>query len=96
MHVISEKALREFWATYPDAEAPLRAWHRIVEHSTWQNFADLRATYASADQVGKFTIFNIGGNKYRLIAHIHFNRQKVFVRHVLPHKQYTAGAWKEE
>lgn len=96
MHVISEKALRTFWEQYPDAEGPLRAWHRVVEHSTWRNFADLRAIYASADLVGKFTVFNIGGNKYRLIAHIHFNRQKVYVRQVLTHKKYTVADWKEE
>lgn len=95
MHVISEKALREFWANHPDAEIPLQAWHRVAEHAEWEKFADVRAVYPSADQVGKFTVFNIGGNKYRLIAAIHFNRGKLYVRHVLTHEEYDRGDWKE-
>ena len=55
-----------------------------------------RGGYPHADQVGKFTVFNIGGNKYRLIAVIHYNRGKVFVRHVLTHAEYDEGNWKED
>ncbi|MBY0526362.1 MAG: type II toxin-antitoxin system HigB family toxin [Gemmataceae bacterium] len=91
MHVISERALRLFWARHPAAEVALRAWHRVVEHSEWRSFADVRATYASADQVGKLVVFNLGGNKYRLIAHVHFNRARVYVRHVLTHAEYNRG-----
>jgi mRNA interferase HigB len=94
MHVISLKKLRTFWEGHPDAESALRSWHRQVEQASWGSFADVRATYRSADQVGKFTVFNIGGNKYRLIAAIHYNRGKVYVRHVLTHAEYDAGAWK--
>jgi mRNA interferase HigB len=94
MHVISERALREFWATHPDAESPIRSWIKVVEQAEWRQFADVRRSLNSADQVGKFTVFNIGGNKYRLIACIHYNRGKVFVRHVLTHAEYDRGAWK--
>ena len=55
---------------------------------------ELRATFPSADTVGDLIVFNIGGNKYRLIASIHFNRGKVYVRHVLTHREYDRGAWK--
>lgn len=96
MHVISKKALHDFWVVHTDAESPLRAWHRNVKQSTWENCADVRSSYPNADQVGKFTVFNIGGNKYRLIAVIHFNRQKVYVRHVLTHRAYDKGDWKED
>ncbi|HEY1379404.1 MAG TPA: type II toxin-antitoxin system HigB family toxin [Gemmataceae bacterium] len=96
MHVISLKRLREFWSEYPDAEEPLRAWHRIVEAADWQTFADVREVYRSADLVGKFVVFNIGGNKYRLVAAIHFNRGKVFIRHVLTHKEYDSEKWKDD
>jgi mRNA interferase HigB len=95
MHVISRKRLREFWKLHPRAEGPLRAWHRVARHEEWESFADVRAFFPHADQVGKLTVFNIGGNKYRLIAAIHFNRGKVFVRHVLTHAQYDRGEWKE-
>ena len=96
MHVISEKLLRDFWADYPDAETPLRSWHREAEHAEWEKFSDVRDHYPSADQVGKFTVFNIGGNKYRLIAAIHFNRGKLYVRKVLTHQEYDKGEWKND
>jgi len=61
----------------------------------WANFADVRSGFPSADQVGKLTVFNISGNKYRLIAAIHFNRSIVYVRAVLTHDEYDQGTWKE-
>jgi len=94
MHVISEKKLREFWEIWPQSEEPLRAWHRVAEHSTWECFADVRNAYAHADQVGRCTVFNIGGNKFRLVVVIHFNRGKVYVRHVMTHEEYNEGKWK--
>ena len=96
MHVISMKPLREFWAVHPDAERPLRQWFRTATKTTWRLFAEVRATYAAADQVGRFTVFNIGGNRYRLIAVIHYNRAKLFVRQVLTHKEYDLGKWKSD
>jgi mRNA interferase HigB len=96
MHVISKKRLREFWAVHPDAERPLRRWYKTVEKADWLSFADVRATYRHADQVGKLIVFNIAGNKYRLIAAIHFNRSKVYVRNVLTHVEYDRGDWKED
>jgi mRNA interferase HigB len=59
------------------------------------SFAELRETFPSADMVGDLTVFNIGGNKYRLIASIHFKRHKVYVRHVLTHAEYDQGDWKK-
>jgi mRNA interferase HigB len=94
MRVISRKALRVFCTEHPEAESPLEAWYRVAKHAEWKTFADVRSVYASADQVGKFTVFNIGGNKYRLIAVIHFDGGRVYVRHVLTHKEYDDGDWK--
>jgi mRNA interferase HigB len=96
MHVISKKKLREFWKLYPKAQSPLEDWYRTARAAEWESFSDVRTTRADADQVDRFTVFNIGGNKYRLIAVIHFNRDKVFVRHVLTHAEYDEGKWKEE
>ena len=87
--------LREFWATHPDAEGPLRSWYRVVKQARWLRFTDVRAFYRSADHVGKFTVFNIAGNKYRLITVIHFNTGWVYVRQVLTHADYTRMRWKE-
>ncbi len=96
MHVISEKKLRAFWELHLDAKSPLIARLREAEHAEWESFADVRERFPSADQVGKFTVFNIGGNKYRLIAVIHFNRGKVYVRHVLTHADYDKEGWKDD
>ena len=96
MHVISLKKLRDFWTKWPEAEEPLRAWHRVAERSMWENFAGIRELYPHADQVGRCTVFNIGGNKFRLVVVIHFNRGKVYVRHVMTHNEYDRGSWKEE
>ncbi len=96
MHVISKKKLREFWEEHPRSKAALEAWYQVAEHAEWESFAGVRKTFNTADQVGKFTVFDIGGNKYRLIAVIHFNRGKLYVRHVLTHANYDEGKWKNE
>ena len=94
MHVITRKALVEFWTRHPDSREALARWHKIVEKSSYQSFAELRLTFPSADIVGQYTVFNIGGNKVRLIASIHYDRGRVYVRHVLTHEEYDRGIWK--
>jgi mRNA interferase HigB len=96
MHLISRKKLREVWAVDRELEEPLRAWIRIVEGAEWRRFGDVRATINSADQVDRFTVFNILGNRFRLICVIHYNRGKVYIRHVLSHAEYDRGGWKRE
>jgi mRNA interferase HigB len=95
MHVISRKTLKQFWERYPDSQTPLARWYKVIERSEFATFADLRKTFPSADKVGDLIVFNIAGNKYRLIASIHFNRSKVYIRHVLTHSEYDKGAWKQ-
>ena len=94
MHVISRKTLRQFWAQYPDSERALIRWFKIMQRQDFTNLETLRATFPTADKVADFIVFNIGGNKYRLITAIHFNRRKVYIRHVLTHQEYAQGAWK--
>jgi mRNA interferase HigB len=94
MHVISRKMLRQFWELHPDSESALARWFKIMAHQEFTNFETLRATFPSADKVGDLIVFNIGGNKYRLIAAVHFNRHKVYIRHMLTHDDYDRGAWK--
>jgi mRNA interferase HigB len=95
MHIISRKALQQFGEQYPDSESSLLRWYKIVARTDFATFADLRQTFPSADKVGDLVVFNIAGNKYRLIASIHFNRGKVYIRHVLTHSEYDRGAWKK-
>ena len=96
MRVISEKKLREFWTRHPNAESSLRNWIKVVRVERWTGFADVRSTFGTVDRVGDRLIFNIGGNKYRLIAVPHYNRGKLFIRHVMTHAEYMRGAWKAE
>ena len=91
MHVISRKKLVEFWTKHPAAESPLRVWFRRVRRAQWTTFAELRATFPTADQVRRMIVINIGGNRFRLIAASHFNRGKVYIRHVLTHADYDRG-----
>ena len=95
MRLITRRRLLEFSETYSDAAEPLERWYRIMKHGEFSSFAELRKVFPSADKVGTLTIFNIGGNKYRLIVAIHYNRQIVYIRHVLTHKDYDKEKWKE-
>lgn len=95
MHVISRKALRQFWEQHPDSQTAFARWFKIMQHTDFQSFSELRATFPTADKVEEWIVFNIGGNKYRLITSIHFNRSKVYIRHVLTHREYDKGAWKK-
>jgi mRNA interferase HigB len=94
MHVITRKRLNEFAEQYPDTLNALAHWYRLMKRGRFRSFAQLRETFPSADIVGKFTVFNIGGNKVRLIAALHYNRQKVYIRAVLTHREYDTGTWK--
>jgi mRNA interferase HigB len=96
MHIISKKKLREFWEEHSRAKSALEAWYQVVKNAESESFADVRQTFNTADQVDRFTVFDIGGNKYRLIAAIHFNRGKLYVRHVLTHAEYDEKKWKDE
>jgi mRNA interferase HigB len=94
MHLIARKTLRAFWQQHPDSKTALERWSQIIEKNSFKSFGQLRETFPSADRIGKLIVFNIGGNKYRLIAAIHFNRQKVYIRHILTHTEYNQDNWK--
>ena len=96
MRVISRRRLREFWQQYPDAEKPLQAWYKTCEKTDFENFAHLKQFCGTADKVGKFTVFDIGGDKYRLIATVHYTYRKIYIRAVLTHKEYDRNHWKKE
>ncbi|HEY4034630.1 MAG TPA: type II toxin-antitoxin system HigB family toxin [Ktedonobacteraceae bacterium] len=94
MHVITKSALVRFWTKHPDAEGPLQTWFRTMKKGVFADFTSLRAIFASADYVDDLTVFNIGGNKYRLIADIRYDRQKIYILHVLTHAEYNRNNWK--
>lgn len=94
MKLISNRALREFALIHPDAEQPLQDWRRIIEKNGFEHFAALKRAFNSVDKVDELMVFNIGGNKYRLVAFVQFARQVVYVKTVLTHAEYDKGGWK--
>lgn len=89
MRVVSRKPLREFAVRHPPAKAPLEAWYAEARRADGASFAEVKATYGSADVVaGNRVIFNIGGNKYRLVAKIAYRCRTVYVRFVGTHAEY--------
>jgi mRNA interferase HigB len=100
MRIISRKRLRDFAQRNPDAAEPLEKWYRLFRAATWQNLQEVRRVYPHADTVtvasgNTVTVFNIRGNKYRLIAAIHYNRQRVYVLRLLRHAEYSKNFWKD-
>jgi mRNA interferase HigB len=100
MRVISKSRLRQFWEQIgcADAEGPLRAWYTHVNNKavTWQAWADVKADFATASIVGNCVVFNIGGNKFRLITRVLYPSQKVFILKTMTHEEYDENKWKEE
>jgi len=95
MHVITRKRLLEFSKKHPDYATSLESWYRIVKHTNFNTFEELCHTFPNADKVRKLTVFNIGGNKVRLIAAIHYNTHRIYIRQFLMHAEYDRGDWKE-
>jgi mRNA interferase HigB len=100
VRVISKARLRQFWDSpgHVDAEGPLRAWYIHVSNKTiaWKSWGDVKAAFSTVSTVGNCAVFNIGGNKYRLITRIICSSQKVFVLKVMTHAEYDKEKWKEE
>ncbi|MBW1803884.1 MAG: type II toxin-antitoxin system HigB family toxin [Deltaproteobacteria bacterium] len=95
MHIVTRKRLLEFGKKHPDCSTALESWYRIVKRTNFNSFNDLRQTFPGADIVGNLTVFNIGGNKARLIAAIHYNTHRIYIRHILTHEEYDRGSWRE-
>jgi mRNA interferase HigB len=94
VRVISRRRLVEFWAAHADAESSLKTWFAVARKAKWQRLVDVQRTFASADAVGDFTVFNIKGNRYRLIAKIEYRLQIIFIKCILTHAEYDKDKWK--
>lgn len=95
LHVISRKKLLEAVARYPELAASLDAWYRVAKSASWSSLMDVRRQLATADAAGRYTVFNIKGNAYRLIAEIYYESRVVLVRAVLTHAEYDKEGWKK-
>lgn len=100
MLVISKARLKQFWLSrdHGDAEGPLRAWYVHVSNKSvdWSSWADVKQDFATASLVGSCVVFNIGGNKYRLITRVLYPSHKVLILKVMNHREYDENKWKED
>jgi mRNA interferase HigB len=91
MRIISRKTLRDFWEklNYADSEQPLKSWFKIASEADWATPADIKEQFGSASFVGNNrVVFNIGGNKYRLVVAVNYPYRIMYIRFVGTHKQY--------
>ena len=96
MRVISRRTLLSFAEKHKDAAVALEKWRKMAEKAKWQNPEDLKKQFAAVDIVGKFTVFDIKGNQYRLIVDIQYQKQIIFIKYVLTHKEYDRDKWKRD
>jgi len=94
MYIITHRRLLEAADQHQNCATALDQWYRLVKKTEVQNFSELRQLFRSVDKVGELYVFNVGGNKLRIIAAIHFNRQKLYIRAVLTHLEYDQEDWK--
>ena len=97
MNVISRPAIREAQRRHPDAADWLENWWQVAKTTQWESVGHVRATYASADQIGRCLVFNVHGNRYRLIVGVRYARGDrggtLFIKHLLTHAEYNKGRW---
>jgi mRNA interferase HigB len=96
MHLIAISRLRAASAQFPAVSTQIEDWYEVVAAATWQNLLDVQQTYASAEAVGNFTVFNIKGNRYRLIVYINYLKQVVYFKYFLTHAEYDKDNWKDD
>lgn len=101
MRIITKTRLKQFWGRYPQASTPLEDWYRVALRARWESLEDIRRIFPSADLAkvksgGTVTIFNIGGNKYRLVAAVHYRSQRIYILNIMTHDEYGLGVWKEK
>ena len=92
--MISKPAILKFSQKHPDALVPLMNWYRITRKANWNSLAEVREDFGHADVVRRWTVFNIHGNDYRLIARVNYETKRVFILHILSHAEYAKGDWK--
>jgi mRNA interferase HigB len=99
MRIIKPATVKGWASRHGDAGAALERWMTLIEDAEWKNLTEMRAVIPSADEVTvasgrRVAVFNIGGNKYRLIAAVHYNTQIVYVLLFMTHAEYNKDKWK--
>ncbi|MDQ3200856.1 MAG: type II toxin-antitoxin system HigB family toxin [Pseudomonadota bacterium] len=95
MRVFTAKRIWDAKGKWPNTAAALDQWYRLVKRNNPCDFAAMKSLFSSTDKVGEFHVFDIGGNKLRLIAFVRYRSQKLYIKYVLDHGEYERGKWKE-
>ena len=95
MRVISKRPIREFCELHPESKPTMEEWFRKMEQLTVASFPELRKSFNSADYVDGYTLFNVGGNKYRVVTVIHYDKQRIYIRQVMTHAEYDRNHWRQ-
>ena len=89
MHVVAVKTLRQFWECHADAQPALRAWYQEARAATWKSFQDIKQCHRSADCLpGNRVVFDLNGNRYRMVVRIHYNAGRIYIRFIGTHAEY--------
>jgi mRNA interferase HigB len=96
MHVISRRKLREYCQKHADSCQALDDWYITASRAEWVSLVEIQAVYPQAEAVGNFTVFNIKGNKYRLIVSVNYAKQIIYIKYVLTHAEYDKDNWKND
>ena len=96
MHVISYRTLRKFYEQHADCRDALDNWYKVATKADWSNLIEVQSILPKAEAVGNFTVFNIKGNKYRLIVSINYEKQLIYIKYVLTHADYDKEGWKND
>lgn len=96
MRIVSEKPIKDFWENHPEAESAMKDWIKHVRETVWNNFSDVRKTFNHADVYKSCVIFDVGGNKYRIIAKIKYEWKIVYTCFVMTHFEYDQKKWQAD
>jgi mRNA interferase HigB len=93
VNVINRIAVRRFMKDHPEVATALEAWWRVTRAARWQQMSDCRRSFTTADQVGRCLIFDLMGNRYRLITVVSWRNQRIYVKALLTHREYERNTW---
>jgi mRNA interferase HigB len=96
MHLISIRKLRLAIAQYPDAQDPIEDWYNTARKANWSNLEEVKQIYRDAEAVSNFTVFNIKGNRYRLIVDIDYEGNTIYFKYFYTHAGYDKDRWKND
>jgi mRNA interferase HigB len=96
MHVISYRGLRKYTESHADCREALDNWYKVASKADWSNLLEVQLVFPKAEAVGNFTIFNIKGNKYRLIVSIDYEKQLIYIKNIFTHAEYDKEECKND